>query len=431
MAVVHLRPPSGQLSVRPQWTDKRRGDMSSYRPLRPSCQTFASPPSIHLPKPMDPNTADPDNDPQHWISMFRGFAEEWRDSIYSDPPFERVRKQMRLEVLEKVWHVDASVAHRTWFLAFGDRCVPHYKITAGAIIGFYDLFMTLCARSDFFPDVAGAPAESSKQPHPSRYKNYAFLLESARLPLAHRVPEDPVRHALGLYLMTAAFHWLLYHEESHFMAGHLIFMRQMHAQPDISEAANAATDPRQTADLRALESHADERAHLQTVRIYASEPGRWWHPAETLRSQAEGVRVALVALGSVLLLFNANRPSGNSSHPLPLTRLLDAYGVVFTTLAQKEPSLYGPDTSWIDETSMQALMDQTLGDLQVAAQLLRFKGSVAALLRPLFESQAASNKHVIELRSVKERLAQLRPDLAEAQARVVKRSLRGAALDNW
>lgn len=380
---------------------------------------------------MNSRIADPENDPQHWVALFRGFADEWRDSIYSDPPFERLRKQMQIDVLKTAWHVDASVTHRTWFLAFGDRCVPHYKITAGAIVGFYDLFMSLCARPDFFPDVAGAPEGGQEQPHPSRYKDYTFLLESRRLPLAHRVPDDPVRHALGLYLMTAAFHWLLYHEESHFVAGHLMFMQRMHAQADIAEAPRAATDPEQGADLRALESHADERAHLQTVRIYANEPGLGSHPAETLRSPAQGVRVALVALGSVLLLFHANRPSGDGHHPLPMTRLLDAYGVVFTTLAQKEPSLYGPDTSWINETSMQALMDQTLGDLQVTAQLLRFKGSVAALLKPLFEPQAASNEHVLELRSVKERLAQLRPDLAECQARVVQRSLRGAALDKW
>lgn len=380
---------------------------------------------------MNSSTADPENDPQHWVSLFRGFVDEWRDSIYSDPPFARVRKQMRLDVLETAWHVDASVAHRTWFLGFGDRCVPHYKITVGAIIGFYDLFMTLCCRADFFPDVAGATAGGQDQPHPSRYKDYAFLLESGRIPLAHRVPDDPVRHALGLYLMTAAFHWLLYHEESHFLAGHLMFMQRMHAQADIAEAPRAAADPERAADLRALESHADERAHLQTVRIYANEPGLWSHPAESLQSPAQGVRVALVALGSVLLLFHANRPGGDSSHPLPMTRLLDAYGVVFTTLAQKEPSLYGPDTTWIDETSMQALMDQTLGDLHAAAQLLRFKGSVAALLKPLFEPQAASNDHVLELRSVKERLARLRPDLAECQSRVVERSLRGAALDKW
>jgi len=380
---------------------------------------------------MRPSLADPENDPQHWFALFRGFVDEWRDSIYDGPAFDRLRKQMRLDVLETAWHVNASVGHRSWFLEFGDRCVPHYKITAGAIVGFYDLFMTLCTRPDFFPDVGGAPEGGQEQPHPSRYRDYAFLRESKRLPLAHRVPDDPVRHALALYLMTAAFHWLLYHEESHFMAGHLMFMQRMHAQSDIAEAPGDATDLERAADLRALESHADERAALQTVRIYANEPGLWSHPAETLRTPAQGARVALVALGSVLLLFQANRAAGDGHHPLPMTRLLDAYGVVFTTLAQKEPSLYGADTSWIDETSMQTLMDQTLGDLQAVARLLRFKGSLAALLKPLFEPQAASNEHVLELRAVKARLAQLRPNLAECQSRVVQRSLRGAALDKW
>lgn len=365
------------------------------------------------------------------LGMFPGFAQEWRDHSYADPAFARLRKGMRLDIETNSWNVNATVMLRRRALGLGRRVLPHYRITAGTVLALHDLFTTLCSRPDFFPDVPGATVASAIDPHPARFRDYSRIARSDELPLVLQEPTDDTRYALALYLMTAGFHWLLFHEESHFLAGHLLYLEQMHAQTAVTEVDAEPLPEEHAADRRCLESHADERANLQLVRTYATLPNLLDHPVEAMRSAAEGVRIAIVAAGSVLLLFEANRAGRSATHPLPMTRLLDSFGVIYTTLAQREQTIHGPGCEdWIDDATMQAIMDRSIVDLQAAAGLLRLSGSVADLVRPLFTTGAAS-QHTEELLTLKARLNSLRPMLAEHQQTIARRTLPGARLDNW
>lgn len=370
--------------------------------------------------------------PQWLLDLFPGFINEWRDHVYADSAYARLKGGMKLEVDKRSWHVDASVSHRRGRLGLGVRYVPHYRITAGAVLGMHDLFMSLCSRGDFFADVPGADGDLATSPHPQRFRDYNLFRGEGGLPIVHNEPSDEVRYALALYLMTAAFHWLIHHEESHFLAGHLLYLEEMHARHAVNEVEMFVGDAKLSADIRALESHADERATLTVARIYGTLPNRLDHPVKEMRTPAQGVRLALVAVGSVLMLFEANRAGPSVSHPMPLTRLLDAFGVVFTTLGQREESIYGPDCAdWIDDSTMQWVMDRVLDDLHATSRLLRLSGSVADTVRPLFEGGAAVNRHTEELGEIKQRLSQMRPTLSACQEQVVARTLPGAPLDKW
>jgi hypothetical protein len=370
--------------------------------------------------------------PQWLLGLFPGFVADWRDNVYAEPEFALLRQGMRLEIDESSWHVDASVSHRRGRLGIGVRYLPHYRVTAGAILGMHDLFMSLCSRRDFYSEVPGANEGPLTHPHHKRFRDYTELRRGGGPPIVHTLPSDETRYMLALLMMTAAFHWLLYHEESHFLAGHLLFAEQVHAQESVNEVEDGSQCEEHAADLRALESHADERAHLQVVRAYATMPNILEHPVEERRTPAEGVRLAVVTIGSVLMLFEANRTGRPANHPMPLTRLLDAFGVVFTTLAQREASIYGPDCNeWIDDATMQWVMDRAMEDLQAAATLLGLSGKVSDALRPLFEAGVASSGYTEQLLAVKKRLARMRPVLAEFQERIVRRTLPEARIDKW
>lgn len=115
-----------------------------------------------------------------------------------------------------------------------------------------------------------------------------------------------------------------------------------------------------------------------------------------------------------------------------MTRLLDAFGVVLTSLLRRDPTIYGPDCGdWIDDATMQWIMDQAVGDLQAAAKLLGLNDDVGNILRPLFEVGLPASRYVDELREVKARLGRMRSALVAFQARVVSRTLPRARLDNW
>jgi hypothetical protein len=376
------------------------------------------------------NDRDHRNKVEYWIDLFEGFVAEWQQYVYVEDGFRNLRKNMRIDVRRKAWKVEASVSYQPKFLGVGVRLFPRYIFSAGAILALHDLFMTLCSNPDFFPEVPGGQAEKLLQPHAMRYRDYTFLKSSPSQNLVHCMPEDDVRHALALYLMTAALHWLIYHEESHYLAGHLSFREQMHAKDNITEA-ELPVDEGELADIRALESHADERATLQVARTYSGEPGVYSHPVETFRIPFQGLRVALVAIGCVLLLFHASESGDGTKHPLPMTRLLDAYGVTYMALMQKEPTLFGQDTSWIDENGMQWLMNSTIADLQVAARLLGFEDSIAELIKPLFEPNAQSNNNVAELIDIHRHLKKIRPKLDECRTQLANHAWPGVDIDQW
>jgi hypothetical protein len=369
--------------------------------------------------------------PQWLLASFPGFISEWRDHVYSEPEFARLKQGMRLKVNESAWRVEASVSHRRGRLGLGVRLLPHYRVTAGAILGMHDLFMSLCSRPDFFAELPGANEEPATHPHHKRFRDYSELRGDGESPAVHAQPADETRYLLALLLMTAGFHWLVYHEESHFLAGHLLYVEQMHAQESISEVEVCLEDSEKAADLRALELHADERAHIQIVRTYANGPNVLLHPVEEMRTPADGVRVAIVAIGCVLLLFEANRAGPGESHPMPMTRLLGAFGLVFTTLARRDPAVYGRDCNeWIHDAMMQRVMDQAIIDLQAAAKLLGLPGDVGDIVRPLFEVGLPGSVYIDELRAVNARLTQMRPALSMFREHI-GRALPRARLDNW
>jgi hypothetical protein len=374
----------------------------------------------------------PEDDPNHWITLFEGFAAEWVESIYSDPADLPLKNGTRIEVNRDNWRVNAWITHRSAWPNLLRRQWPHYKITAGAVVAFYDLFMTACCEPDFFPEVIPLETQSPRQLQSGRFRDYAFLASDANSTIVHRRPEDARRHNLALYLMTAAFHWLLYHEESHYLAGHLLLVEREYGASDIGETQTEEIEADTYESLRALESHADERANLQTVRIYANEPGLSFHPIEELRTAGEGVRIALVALGAVLLLFQANEPEPlRRKHPWSLTRLLDAFGAVFNTLRTREASIYGPPTAWIQEAVVREIFNQAIRDLQSVARLLGIRESLFNVINPLFQPGKPTTPYTQELLTLKRRLAALRPGLERCRQTLFKGALRGKAADQW
>jgi hypothetical protein len=366
------------------------------------------------------------------MDSFEEFADEWRQFVYQDPEWARVREHTRIVVERKTWKVRASASYRELIPGFGYRLFPVYRFSAGAIVGLYDLFMTLCADIRFFSHIPGGEADThTTSVHAARYHDYSFLRRTTTFPLAHRTPVDESRHDLALYLMTAGFHWILYHEESHYLGGHLAFQMQMHAREAIEEVALDDSNLEEREDIRALESHADERAHIQVFRIYGTDPGVHSHPIELCRESKEGLRLSIVAIGCVLLLFHANEQSVRGKHPASLTRLLDAFTLLFTLLERRDPVICEHDTSWLTADATRELFSDATRDLTIAAQLLGLDRSVVEILAAVFDSAVDRSEYLRELEAVKKRLASIRERLDDCQRKLAGHAWPDATIDQW
>jgi hypothetical protein len=214
-----------------------------------------------------------------------------------------------------------------------------YTFTAGAVASLFDLSRTLCATTQFVPEipVTGKAMETRITRDPSHFLDYNELIGSRGQPLPliplREVFNDPGRDALALLFLDLLFRFLMLHEQMHFVRGHLHYLYGATSPRAYDEIPSQSNSPIENSDRRALELDADGSAlnfMMETVdqdmhhniigSIVAKLPGTEG-PLSLFRDRWGWWRIVDLAAVTVMMLLSLGDP-GSLVHPRPATRML-------------------------------------------------------------------------------------------------------------
>jgi hypothetical protein len=249
-----------------------------------------------------------------------------------------------------------------------------------------------------------------------RYHDYTVpwhkRLRRQRSLFVRQLPVDPARMAVADLLMALSYRWVMLHEQAHWLAGHLDYLRASRQVRSLalSETRRATSgSPGQSASVdRCMELQADSlatqlfltfglaedwldrspHARVYVDRMVRCDPeGRSASP--DIRDRLPRLRMMLLAAGIACLLFEIRRQHlapRLSSHPSPSARLINVCATVLSTygdIAHFEADEEVHDDTYDVQRLRPALLEMTtvLADLQIFAGVvgLRDRNFLAAI----------------------------------------------------
>jgi hypothetical protein len=248
---------------------------------------------------------------------------------------------------------------------------PRFYFQLGCGFALYDLFMSLISHPDFFPEL---PLDESAGviPGPDRDDRFCDYTWVASTPppaeqrfLPQRMTLDAPRYALGDHLFEMAVRFLFYHQQMHYLLGHLELARR--AGPDFTlfEIAATAQESVPPELLRALELEADGDAAALLFHAGRDEAERRRAHLPAMHRPLDWDRALLAAVGAVFMLveWNQRHASGMEpeAHPSAAARTLNVFRLHAHIAAA------GPRG---DPGARIFVVQRVLGDLAVAAECL-------------------------------------------------------------
>lgn len=232
-----------------------------------------------------------------------------------------------------------------------------------------------------------------------------------------QLPVDPARMAIADLLTALSFRWVMLHEQAHWLAGHLDYLRVSRrvrslALSETRLAATGVLGPFESLD-HCMELQADSlatqllltfgladdwlerspHAKAYTDRMDRCDPDRR-SASPDFRERLPRLRMMLLAAGIGCLLFEvrrqhlAPRPRPRS-HPSPSARLINVFATALSTygdIAYFEADEYVHDDTYSVQRLRPALIEMTnvLVDLQIFAGVvgLRDENFLAAIRQP-------------------------------------------------
>jgi hypothetical protein len=198
-----------------------------------------------------------------------------------------------------------------------------------------DVFSTLIAQPEFYPDVPLAPDSVRTGPEaPGRFYDYSWLF--ARDPslapgfFTQANTSDQSRFGLGDHLFETAGRFIAYHEQAHFYMGHLSFLGQQnpgfafHEIPsDTREAAYAET-------VRALELQADMAAASVLFNVGRNPEDRSAAHFKQIHTTQDWDRALLIAMTVAFMLVALGEthmriPPELRTHPSAAARTISLF----------------------------------------------------------------------------------------------------------
>lgn len=369
------------------------------------------------------------------LRLFDGFAAEWLEYSYSARVHRPLQQNTIVAIDRSAWDPNAFARFRTRAAGMITTRFPEYRVNAGLILAIRDLFMSCCLDPEFYPGVELPFSGTSRDLHSSpggRFRDYGFLLqlrsnEEIQEFLDQTPPTTSRRYQLALLLMNAAYHWVLYHEESHYLGGHLAYCEILGARAELSEAMSRLPAPSLHAiDQRALELHADERAHASVARTYVAASALRWNPIESERNRTGMLRSVIIAIGAVQLLFALTQAS--CDHPDPLARLLDSVGLLVHLILTKQIS---PELESLSPEEIAYTFDRAIKDLQIVARVLRVEADLERMIAGWFAKSQSPDPIGSELIEINERLRELRPLLTALRQETLLGIVPIQSIDSW
>lgn len=252
-----------------------------------------------------------------------------------------------------------------------------------------------------------------------RYHDYAVpwhkRLRRQRSLFVRQLPIAPARIAVAELLIALSYRWVMLHEQAHWLAGHLDYLRASRRVRSLAlsetRRATAGSLGQWASVDRCMELQADSLAtqlfltfgladdwlerspHARTYadRIARCDPDQR-SASPDIRDRLPRLRMMLLAAGIACLLFEIRRQhlaSRPSSHPSPSARLINVCATVLSTYGdiahfEADEEVHG-DTYNVQRLRP-ALVELTtvLADLQIFAGVvgLRDQNFLAAITQP-------------------------------------------------
>ena len=191
-----------------------------------------------------------------------------------------------------------------------------FTISLGVYLALDDIFCTMCSYNDFFQDTwEGGPIANISHEFETRYLDYGFLKEmndnERSESLNYRVPLDLDRLKLAGMLRDIAYGWIILHEESHYLMGHLHYLN---SQLSLNGGANSMGILRDGMGIlsttitnkfvQVLEFQADSSATDLIIDIWLRKENFDKIPYASQRNLNGLFKIIITAIGGVCLLFH-------------------------------------------------------------------------------------------------------------------------------
>jgi hypothetical protein len=215
-----------------------------------------------------------------------------------------------------------------------------YTVTAGVIAALVDICITLSATKTFFPEVEtrGKVREMFTLYDSSHFIAYHRLHgdKGEALPLIpiRVIHDDPIRESLGIALFDLASRFLMFHEQMHFIRGHLHYIFGPTSPRALEEIPSDISSAVPASKRRALELDADGSAFAQLLKLFDQRETMLYKFSPFITNEWEWARVVTLSSLVVTLLLSivddTIHAHSERHHPTPQVRILNILQVLIT-----------------------------------------------------------------------------------------------------
>lgn len=287
-----------------------------------------------------------------------------------------------------------------------------FEFNLGIGYALIDVFATLIAQPDFYPDLPLSPDSVIVGPEmPGRFFDYSWLAAGgpSQAPgfFTSAVTSDETRFGLGDHLVETAGRFIAYHEQAHFAIGHLSFLGKDDQGFAFEEIPADNPDVLFAETARALELQADRYAASMLLSVGRRQEDRRAAHFKQIHTTLDWDRSLLLAISVVFMLIALGE---SSSCPAPELR-------THPSAAARTVSLFTFYDHFVRAESGSGGLGQSfwlarlLEDLAAAARVTGVLPMTFADLLAASMNEADLTPAVLEQDHAAQVLDRLRPDL--------------------